>query len=94
MCYEKENFFSVFVDVYVSSCSAVGSSSCLLYTSPYVDRDLNLFMDKTEITLDTATAGAGIRYTLDGSEPTESSPIYEKPFELDKPCLLYTSRCV
>lgn len=51
---------------------------------PFVDRDLNLFMDKTEVTLATATAGAGIRYTLDGSEPTESSPLYEKPFGLDK----------
>ena len=51
---------------------------------PYVDRDLNLFLDKTVVALATATAGAEIRYTLDGSEPTGTSPLYEKPFELDK----------
>ncbi|WP_418696290.1 GH92 family glycosyl hydrolase [Bacteroides sp.] len=51
---------------------------------PYIDRDLNLFMDKTTVTLATATEGAVIRYTLDGSEPTETSSLYEQPFELDK----------
>lgn len=51
---------------------------------PYVDKDLNLFMDKTVVSIATATAGAEIRYTLDGSEPTEASPLYEKPFALDK----------
>ncbi len=51
---------------------------------PYVDKDLNLFMDKIAVSLGTATQGAEIRYTLDGSEPDESSPLYEKPFELDK----------
>ncbi|WP_294587449.1 GH92 family glycosyl hydrolase [uncultured Bacteroides sp.] len=51
---------------------------------PYVDRDLNLFLDKAVVTLATATVGAEIRYTLDGSEPTETSLLYEKPFELDK----------
>ncbi len=51
---------------------------------PYMDRDLNLFMDKTTVTLATATEGAVIRYTLDGSEPTETSSLYEQPFDLDK----------
>lgn len=51
---------------------------------PYIDRDLNLFMDKTTVTLATATEGAVIRYTLDGSEPTETSSLYEQPFDLDK----------
>lgn len=51
---------------------------------PYVDKDLNLFMGTVTIALATATNDAEIRYTLDGSEPTELSPLYEKPFELDK----------
>lgn len=55
---------------------------------PYVDKDLNLFMDKITVALGTATAGAEIRYTLDGSEPTQQSPLYEKPFELDKTTLI------
>ena len=51
---------------------------------PYVDKDLNLFMGTVTIALATATHDAEIRYTLDGSEPTELSTLYEKPFELDK----------
>lgn len=51
---------------------------------PFVDRDLNLFLDRTTVALATATEDAAIRYTLDGSEPTEQSMLYEKPFELDK----------
>lgn len=51
---------------------------------PYVDRDLNLFTDKTTIVLTTTTQGAVVRYTLDGSEPTEQSLLYENPFDLDK----------
>lgn len=51
---------------------------------PYVNRDLNLFMGHAEVALATTTKGAEIRYTLDGSEPTESSLLYEKPFGLDK----------
>lgn len=51
---------------------------------PYVDRDLNLFMGNTEIVLATTTKDAEIRYTLDGSEPTETSALYEKPFGVDK----------
>lgn len=51
---------------------------------PYVDRDLNLFMDKTAIVLVTTTPEATIRYTLDGSEPTEQSPLYASPFDIDK----------
>lgn len=51
---------------------------------PYVNKDLNLFMDKIEVDLSTTTEGAVIRYTLDGSEPTEESLFYEMPFEIDK----------
>ncbi|MEY8687046.1 GH92 family glycosyl hydrolase [Bacteroides sp. AN502(2024)] len=50
---------------------------------PYVDKDLNLFMDRVTVALSTATEGAEIRYTLDGSEPTISSPLYTGPFEVD-----------
>jgi alpha-L-rhamnosidase len=39
---------------------------------------------KVPIRMHCRTEGAQIRYTLDGSEPTERSPIYEQPFETDK----------
>lgn len=50
---------------------------------PYVDRDLNLFMDKVTVALATTTEGAELRYTLDGTEPTEKSLLYDKPFKVD-----------
>lgn len=51
---------------------------------PYVDKDLNLFMDEVTVALATTTKDAEIRYTLDGSEPTEHSSLYEKPFSVNK----------
>lgn len=51
---------------------------------PYIDRDLNLFMEKVTITLATTTPDTEIRYTLDGSEPARQSSLYEKPFDLEK----------
>jgi len=38
-----------------------------------------------------STPGAEIRYTMDGSEPNENSPIYIAPFTLDKPTVILTS---
>ncbi len=49
---------------------------------PFVDKDLNLFLNDVDIAFGTATEGAEIRYTLDGSEPTKESPVYGKPFNL------------
>ena len=49
---------------------------------PYVDKDLNLFMDSVRVNLATATAGATVHYTLDGSEPTQQSPIFNAPLVL------------
>lgn len=51
---------------------------------PYVNKDLNLFMDRTTVALASATDGAEIRYTLNGEEPTESSLLYEKPFVVNR----------
>ena len=34
------------------------------------------------VTLDTLTLGAEIRYTLDGSEPNQTSQLYREPFTL------------
>ncbi len=49
---------------------------------PYTDSRINLFVDSLEFRLYTNTAGACIRYTLDGSEPGPESLLYTEPFML------------
>lgn len=51
-------------------------------SSPYTTSKINLFVDKLDLNLLTTTEGADIRYTLDGSEPTMSSTLYNAPVEL------------
>lgn len=42
-----------------------------------------LFYPSTNVTITCATEGATIRYTLDGTDPTESSPVYSGPIFID-----------
>ncbi|MBL7965560.1 MAG: GH92 family glycosyl hydrolase [Prolixibacteraceae bacterium] len=50
---------------------------------PYISNDISFFAAEVEVHCGTATEGAEIRYTLDGSEPSENSLLYEKPFILN-----------
>jgi hypothetical protein len=43
-----------------------------------------VFNRDVAVSLTSYTAGAEIRYTLDGAEPGASSPLYDKPFTLSK----------
>ena len=43
---------------------------------------------KVKLIAVSADAGAQLVYTLDGSEPTESSALYERPFLIDRECLI------
>lgn len=55
---------------------------------PYINKDLDLFIDETEVNLGSATKDAEIRYTLDGKEPAETSALYEKPLKLTETTLI------
>ena len=55
---------------------------------PAIEGDLVLFADEAEVTLSCRTEGAAIHYTLDGSEPTEASPLYEGPFRIAESCAI------
>ena len=46
------------------------------------------FSGPVEITLHESEPGADIRYTLDGSVPGLSDPLYEKPIKLSEPVVL------
>ena len=55
---------------------------------PAIQGDLVLFPDDAEVTLSSRTEGAAIHYTLDGTEPTEASPLYEGSFRIDASCII------
>ena len=44
----------------------------------------DVFAEEQEVTLKSATPGVVIHYTLDESDPTPQSPLYEKPFKVDR----------
>lgn len=51
---------------------------------PYISKDIYLFTDSISVEIECATKGAEIHYTLDGSDPTDKSPVYSSPIVLDK----------
>ena len=57
-------------------------SDALAASLPYVNTDLNLFVDSVRLELGSATEGAVIHYTLDGTTPTTASPVYRHPMVL------------
>ena len=50
--------------------------------------DYRLFNQPLTVTLSCADASAKLYYTLDGTEPTEKSALYKKPFKIDSSCVL------
>ncbi len=51
---------------------------------PFINGDLFYFIDKVSFGMGSNTQGATIRYTLDGTTPTEASPIYNSIITIDK----------
>lgn len=51
---------------------------------PYIAKDLDLFLDSTTVEIGSATPGARIYYTIDGSEPSVKSLSYREPFVIDQ----------
>jgi uncharacterized repeat protein (TIGR03806 family) len=52
--------------------------------APTISPDGGAFTGPVHVRLTTPTVGASIRYTTDGTEPTERSPVYREPFALDR----------
>ena len=57
---------------------------CETAAIPWTTRRLHLFEDAVEVDLATATEGAEIRYTLDGSEPDSLAARYTAPVTVDR----------
>lgn len=48
----------------------------------------NIFIDETEVTLVPGNPKNEIRYTIDGSEPNRTSPLYTKPIIISEPTVV------
>ncbi|MFK7933308.1 MAG: FN3 associated domain-containing protein [Saprospiraceae bacterium] len=58
--------------------------------SPAIQSEAIFFTDKNSIELDLGLAEAEIRYTLDGSEPVETAPLFTESIVLEKSTTLKT----
>lgn len=56
--------------------------------APEISPAGGLYTDAQMVSITCATAGADIRYTLDGSEPTGESLLYAAPFTITQSCTL------
>jgi hexosaminidase len=54
------------------------------YLPPRVVRRAPIFLDRTTVEFAPAAAGASIRYTTDGADPSAGSRLYEQPFEISE----------
>ena len=61
---------------------------------PYTTQNVSLFTEPLAVALATTTSGAEIRYTLDGSEPTETSALYAAPVPVDRSLTLEAEEAV
>ena len=60
--------------------ASVAISANNLVATPVISPNGGTFVGSASVTLATATAGAAIRYTIDGSTPSGSSTLYAAPF--------------
>ena len=61
----------------------LGVGYCKAFWNPFIDFHKDTEYSKV-VTMSVDAPGAEIRYTLDGSEPTAASPVYEGPFVINR----------
>ena len=55
---------------------------------PYISNDISFFEKEVAVQCGTATEGAEIRYTTDGTKPTKESSLYSGPFVIDHSAII------
>lgn len=68
------------------SAAPYSMSSDRKVAKPFVKEDLYLFEGSKQVSMGSPTPEAEVHYTLDGSEPTENSPLYREPVTLSNSC--------
>jgi len=64
------------------SANTTAGTEAVPLDPPVVSLDGGIYATGQTVSLSTTVAGGTIRYSLDGSEPTESSPVYSAPLSL------------
>jgi uncharacterized membrane protein len=57
-------------------------------TEPTVTIDSNMFLNHATVEMTYRLKGVNLHYTLDGSNPDSTSPVYKTPLEINKSCTL------
>jgi alpha-L-fucosidase len=55
-----------------------------VYDAPEIKAGSGIFTDQTEVTITKNEGLSEIRYTIDGTVPSETSPVYSAPFKIDQ----------
>jgi uncharacterized repeat protein (TIGR02543 family) len=67
---------------------AINVAAIETVSAPVATPDAGTYTGTQTVTLSSDTEGATIHYTLDGTEPTADSPVYDGPIEVDHSCTL------
>ena len=67
-----------------SICVPFLNSQTPIAEAPIFSHSSGFYSDSIKITISVASPAAIIRYTLDSSDPTESSPIYDSPITINQ----------
>ncbi len=74
-------FFSIFIAI---SCSDDNTTKPIQVSDPEFSPIAGTYYRFLQVSISSETSGSIIRYTTDGSEPTESSPLYTSPIAVEK----------
>ena len=74
-----------FFDTATPGTANAGSVFTAVADKPNADKETGFHASPFNVALSTTSPGATIRYTLDGSDPTESSTLYTGPFDPTPP---------
>lgn len=67
-----------------SAMTETGAAFSITTAAPSISPDGGTFEEGVEVVLTSVTLGAVLRYTLDGSQPTAESAIYEGPLRIER----------
>jgi hypothetical protein len=74
--------------VFMSLHIAAASFAAITAESPKFSKSAGFYTSAIDVELTTATEGAVIRYTRDGSEPSGGSTLYQGAFQIESTCVI------